>query len=570
MSITQSAAKNHQRQVASSTPESQATINVASGVARALGQGLTFGFADEAEAYLRSVVGNREYKEVRDEIRKNIDQFRKEEPALAYGSEIAASVATVFAPGGAAALATRMAPRVASAIAPKVAPAVSAIAGGPTRQAALAGGLYGAGVAEEVPDIPLSAATGAAVGGLAQKVTPQVTQAAKGLIAKGASLSPGEKYGGIMGAIEKGLETAPVVSGLFSGIREGLTKQTLAPVLYGEVAQSLGKKLSVGLSPRGAYEQTSKMFKEEYDRVLSKASLSVDSEFVSSLMDVLSRHSTGLDALKKSDMNKLREFIQKSIYDAAEDGVITGAKFKSIQSDIKTKTNKIFSKERTETSEENLADALLGIDDAMMSALSRSTPDMAAEIKKLNKAYSMFKPLERASVKAGTKEKSAFSKSQADFEIKRQAKAAPKTYIMGSAPMQKTVEQFYDVEPTVSAGLPTLGLSGAAAGGVTAPGAGTVGLSTAGTAALPFLAPIGGALLGTTKAGRSIITPRLPSGLPVVGGTALPGVIDVPSAAIRSPATAGLLSEKEGVKGLVERAGSVAAQTPSYLLGLTK
>ena len=64
MSITQAAAKNHQRQVASSTPESQATINVASGVARALGQGLTFGFADEAEAYLRSVVGNREYKEV--------------------------------------------------------------------------------------------------------------------------------------------------------------------------------------------------------------------------------------------------------------------------------------------------------------------------------------------------------------------------------------------------------------------------------------------------------------------------------------------------------------------------
>ena len=61
------------------------------GVANAIGQGVTFGFADEAIAGIASL-GGYDYEEVRDAIRENLDQFRDENTAIAYGAEIASSL----------------------------------------------------------------------------------------------------------------------------------------------------------------------------------------------------------------------------------------------------------------------------------------------------------------------------------------------------------------------------------------------------------------------------------------------------------------------------------------------
>jgi len=80
------------------------TLSFASGLSRSLGQGITFGFADEAEAYIRSALGEGEYTKIRDDIRENLNKFRADEPAFAYGAEIGAALLT---PGGAARLATK-------------------------------------------------------------------------------------------------------------------------------------------------------------------------------------------------------------------------------------------------------------------------------------------------------------------------------------------------------------------------------------------------------------------------------------------------------------------------------
>lgn len=49
---------------------------------RLMGQGALFGFGDELEAALRSIVDEREYEEIRDEIRNNLNRYRDE-----YGKE---------------------------------------------------------------------------------------------------------------------------------------------------------------------------------------------------------------------------------------------------------------------------------------------------------------------------------------------------------------------------------------------------------------------------------------------------------------------------------------------------
>jgi hypothetical protein len=86
----------------------------------------------------------------------------------------------------------------------------------------------------------------------------------------------------------------------------------------------------------------------------------------------------------------------------------------------------------------------------------------------------------------------------------------------------------------------------------------------------PLLAPLGIAGVGATKTGRSLITPRLPSATPIVGGKAFPGIIDVPSAAVRSPAVSGMGSQIEGPQRYVRAAGEALQAAPDYVMGLLR
>ena len=72
---------------------------------RTFAQGLTFGFADEIEAFVRSAVNsNASYADTLKEVRNKINKFRQDNPVAAYGTEIAGailpSVAAAFIPGG--------------------------------------------------------------------------------------------------------------------------------------------------------------------------------------------------------------------------------------------------------------------------------------------------------------------------------------------------------------------------------------------------------------------------------------------------------------------------------------
>lgn len=72
-----------------------------------LGQGLAFGFGDEAEAWLRSKLGDEEYEKALAQIRGEYGTFAKESPYLQLGGEIlggtAPAIASLFVPGGQAA-----------------------------------------------------------------------------------------------------------------------------------------------------------------------------------------------------------------------------------------------------------------------------------------------------------------------------------------------------------------------------------------------------------------------------------------------------------------------------------
>ncbi len=145
---------NERRFILESVPEPP---GMAEGLARSVGQGLTFGFGDEIEAGVRSLFGDETYREAVDDVRQDIDRFRDEQPYWAYGSEVASSFVL---PGGAAFKAMRHAPSAANA-----AMRGSAIAG-------TSGAVTGAGKADANEDVIPNMVTGGTVGATAGAVAP--------------------------------------------------------------------------------------------------------------------------------------------------------------------------------------------------------------------------------------------------------------------------------------------------------------------------------------------------------------------------------------------------------------
>lgn len=530
--IGQAEAERTAKALESTTPaQDKAAMNVMYGILRAAGQGATFGFGDEAEAYLRSQFSDRGYEEIRDEVRGKIDQFRDEETAIAYGTEIASSILT---PAGAAGLAAKAFPKIASV--------VGGVLGGKYTKAGLGGALYGAGAAEEIEDVPLSAITGGAIGLGATALVPAATESAKKAIQKGLSLSAGEKYGGVIGALESianrfGVQTT-----------RDLTEESLSTALYRQIFADLGGKMSKGTSASKAFKLTNDAFKKLYNETLEDVSVAIDDRFMSDVNTILSLNS-GMKPAKAKEIQKLAQLL----VDSAEDGLVSGQTLKKIQKDINYKLDKLTDK----TTNEGVfyEAALKDLDEAMMEAFARADSDKSEALKLLNKAYAKFIPLKRASVKAGTGKDFAFSADQIDAELKRQSrrKAGGETsYLEKKMFGQEEIGLLSDVQPNVVGGVPNLSLLGAAS--LAPQMADVAGTSLLGTGGLVAGGLGAGAVgLGATKTGRAIMSPSIPEAVPIVGGTPFGGLIDVPSAAIRTPAmTGGILGQEERAQQIVE------------------
>jgi len=109
---------------------------------RAIAQGLTFGFADEAEAKLRSLYDSREYEEILNEIRGSLDQYSEAYPKSSLGYELSgaalpALLATIWSGGSAA-------PAIFGRLVARLPKAVTNIIGTTAPQSLIGAGLTGA------------------------------------------------------------------------------------------------------------------------------------------------------------------------------------------------------------------------------------------------------------------------------------------------------------------------------------------------------------------------------------------------------------------------------------------
>ena len=200
-------------------------------------QGMTFGFGDEIEAAIRSMVpGGATYEVERDKIRQELSQYQAENPGKAITMEILGSLATNAGAG--------VLNKVRGAISSgKTVPAMWDV----TKVGAVEGGLYGLGTseAEDLTGMALDTGTGTLIGAAVPAGLTGAVRAGGGLF-RGVADYAREKFGNrasnavqaeIMRIIEKTDKSADeVVQDIIDG-RILSDNKTLLPILKNYVVE---------------------------------------------------------------------------------------------------------------------------------------------------------------------------------------------------------------------------------------------------------------------------------------------------------------------------------------------
>ena len=310
---------------------------------RSTGQGITFGFGDEIEAGYKSLTRGTSYDDEVKQARGELSRFRKENPLLAYGSEIAGSIPTMVA-GGLGVRAVQGAGKGLQAVnkGSKVGQAV--------KSGAIQGSIYGAGAGEGVEGKALGTVTGGAIGGVAGGVTakifPKTTELAKKLMKKDVRLTTGQAFGGesnITGNVIQNIEqsTSSLVGvgspiqtariNALSDFNRAVIKESLEPVTGVLDKKGFNNLIQKNLKGNELFARADDILTNAYNEELANVSLGVDG--VNTLKASITQNLRNANT-SKSNKSKLVKEITNLINGKIENGEISGLAFKELQRDL--------------------------------------------------------------------------------------------------------------------------------------------------------------------------------------------------------------------------------------------
>ena len=473
-------------------------------IARAAMQGVRFGFSDEAAGLFRGIYDaatkgksfSEAYTEARDEARKNLDDFRKEDPLAAYGAEIIASLPTALIGGAGLA-------RTGAALAGKG-------LGAATRRAGVEGAIYGTGagegdVVDQAGSAVLGGATGAAltgaVGGvLRSTVGPAPTEAAQRLMKKDVTLTPAQQ------SPISAIGFADLALGRLDPIRAAQRKAIpeFNRAAANEALEDIGQKVTRGAEGDTIITEMDDIFDAAYDKVLPDISLpNVDS--VKAKINVVVG-SVGRDA----DAGKIMRDELRAIMDdfdlRGSGKQVDGQTFKQIESDMSRRVKEL-SDQYAKGGDRSVGRAAEGMKQSLQilrESVVGKTAGAKDTLQRINSSYGKAKIVEDAIVRGGARE---FSPAQFEAAVKKPNK---RQFARGKARLQDLSKDARAVlDPPRDSGTPQ-GLFGLAA--FTNPS------YAGGAAALPIISPmyrpLANSLLGVGRGTRALTE----AGMPAVGG----------------------------------------------------
>lgn len=436
------------RQSKTAMPTERTTGDVVTDFARAGAQGLTFGFADEIEAAVRSAFDSgKTYAEVVKDVRGQIESFRQRNPAAAYGTEIAGAIlptiAAQFVPGvGQAATAGRATQLMRAAGMGAGSQRAARVAATSGAQSALYGaGAAEGGLAERLPSAAASGAIGAVAGPVVDKVAPALTSKAADLIKRGVPLTPGQAVGGssLLGTAlqrteERVADTVPLlgeaVRGAFDRATGGFNRAAVT-----EALEPLAVKVPKNLEGDALIAFGDKALSTAYNRTLGK--MKIDNVLpLAAELDTITKDLA--DDIAKDVQGRVSRYITKKF----KTGAMSGQDIKKAQ----TLLRKDIFNLRREGSEigARKADALEDIRNIFSAELQKANPVQGPILNAIDKSYGNFKVVEAAAIRRTQDE--AFLPGDLLQASKRSDTGRNKTrFATGQARMQRLARDAQEV-----------------------------------------------------------------------------------------------------------------------------
>jgi len=475
-------------------------------IARAIGQGVSFGTGDEIEAFVTMLKSGVPYNKAVKQIRKEIAQFREDEPLVAYPAEIVGSLPTGLAGGV----------------------GLARLGLGSVGQATTLGGIYGAASGDDGISSRVTGGVGGAVGGnITSKLAPPITEKARELLGRGLPLTVGQMIGRGVKPFEEALTALPFIG---REITEGLTSslQGFGRATYNEILKPLGKSLPDDISGREAYKAVKDIISKEYEKIVPNLLVPAKAD----LKTLVAKISADVKAeLGESDYGKkayevYEDIIKKQVDSRlSSSGLVDGYELQRMLIKVRDEAME-FSTE--DPFLRKAAAGLRDVSDTISETVAKFNPSYAPKLKTVNESFSKLIPAERAATSVGAKQgnftpaqlissiratdqslrKNVFGKGEA--RLQRFAETADE--VMGS-----TVPKTGTTERLLGAGLVS-GVGGLLEGQAGA-GLGLFGTAVGSKVAQGLYGPSGRKAAEAFLRANTTIQPKLSRlGAPTVGG----------------------------------------------------
>ena len=471
---------------------------------RLFSQGLSFGTADEIEAFAKSLFGEKTYAENRDEIRANIKKFKEDNPILATGLEIGGSLPTAALGGLGLARAGIQ--------------GVGKIAG-------IEGAAYGfgsgeGGLGERLKESAVGGTISAATGKVADKVLPQVTEQAKRLLAEGIPLTPGQRVGGVARDLEQKATSLPVAGDFIQKAEQDVLR-SFNRTAMNKALDPIKVKVPQNVDGQEAFAFASNEIDEAYSEIIPKLIIKNATPLRNKIDEITDSLNVPPD-LKTIFKNQ----IENDVLFRIKGNTLSKQNLKDAESALGQKGMDFL--KSPDAFQRQLGQAYFNVQTALRKTLSDQNAD-AAKLQQINKAFRQLLPVQEA-VNASIARGGSFTPGQLLRGIKKTDKSKGKRKTAkGQMPMQDFAQESQDV---LARTVPDSGTAGRGLGAVLADRfvQNPVGTSTALALTVPTVGLSYGSPLGRSVATSLLTAPRNISRLtaPFVGQTFDAPFLDIP------------------------------------------
>lgn len=338
----------------------------------------------------------------------------------------------------------------------------------------------------------------AAVKGVGGAISGVTDPAVRYLASRGVPMTVGQLAGGMAHGMEDKLTSVPLVGDMIRNAQrrglEGVNRAAYNESL-GQVGEALPKTVDIG---RDAYSYTKGRLSHLYDTTLAKlGTMSPDVELSHDLSNLVPKIAQIGDP---SLQGNLQNIIKTEVLSRFKGGAMSGEDMKAAQEALGKHIQDLAGGTKWSR---DAASVLGDVKSSLEGLASRVNPEAGAMLANINKAYSIFKPIEAAAASPAARDGIFPLGTLGQTVARGRAKSA---LASGTAPLQALANAASKVLPS---SVPDSGTAGRSAmalilGGLV--GGGGHGLPVIGPAAIPAAGLIGGSAAAYSKMGQKALT----------------------------------------------------------------